>query len=157
MEKANKIKPYIVGFLSTITGWIGILAVPVIILVILNIVDYITGIMASIYKGDPLTSYRSFKGIAKKICQWLLVLVSALIDWLIIFSVEQLGFTAPFAFLIACAVAIWLSFNETISIIENMKAMEVKAPPFLKPLAKYVKNKVEEKAKIGGDINGSKD
>lgn len=79
---------------------------------------------------------------------WLLVAVGALFDWLIIYAGEAVGVAIPVAFLIACAVAVWLITNEFISILENMKDIGVPIPPFLQPLVKNVQKQVEEKTKI---------
>lgn len=147
----NKIKASITAFLATFVGWLGILAVPVLILVVFNIVDYITGLMAAAYRKESITSYKSFRGIAKKISQWLLVLVAALMDWLITFSLNTLGINVPFSFFIACAVALWLDFDELISIIENIKDIGTKIPPFLKPLAKHIKKKIEKEVSVEDD------
>ena len=151
MEKTNKVKVSFIAFFTTLTGWIGLLAVPVIILVVFNIIDYITGLAASKYREEPITSYKSFRGIAKKVCQWLLIVVAALVDWLIIFATETVGINSPFAFLFACLAAVWLIFNEIISILENMKDIGADIPPFLEPLAKNIKKQVEDKATIKGD------
>lgn len=151
MENTNKVKVSFIAFFTVMAGWIGILAVPVIILVVFNIIDYITGLAASRYRDERITSYKSFRGIAKKVCQWLLIVIAALIDWLLIFAGETIDINLPLIFLIACATAIWLLFNEIVSIIENMKDIGVDIPPFLEPLAKNIKKQVEDKAKLGDD------
>ena len=147
----NKIKTGFTTFFSVLAGWLGILAIPMLILVICNIIDYVTGLTAAKYRNEQVNSYKSFKGIAKKICMWLLVGVGAIIDWLIIYAGTTAGIVLPFTFLIACIVAIWLICNEIISILENMIDIGVKIPPFLKPLIKNIKKQVEDKAKIKGD------
>ena len=45
--KMDKVKAAFVAAFSMIYGWLGILAVPVLILAGLNFTDYITGILAS--------------------------------------------------------------------------------------------------------------
>lgn len=151
MENTNKAKAWLTAFLAVLTGWIGILAIPVLVLVLCNIIDYATGLAASKYRNQKINSYKSFRGIVKKICMWLLVAVGALFDWLIIYAGETVGVTIPVAFVIACAVAIWLICNEFISILENMKDIGAPIPPFLQPLVKNVQKQVEDKASIKGD------
>ena len=151
MENTNKIKTMVTVFFAAIAGWLGILAIPVLILVLCNLIDYITGLLASKYRDEYISSYKSFRGIAKKICMWLMVAIGALFDWLIIYAGETVGVTLPVAFLIACAVAIWLICNEIISILENMKDIGAPIPPFLKPLVKNIKKQVEKKATIKGE------
>jgi toxin secretion/phage lysis holin len=144
----NKIKTLFTAVLSVMAGWLGILAIPVFLLVLCNIADYVTGLVASKYRGQAISSYKGFRGIAKKICMWLLVGIGAIIDWLIIYAGEAAGVTLPFTFLIACIVAIWLICNEIISILENMVDIGVDLPPFLAPLVKNIKRQVEDKATI---------
>ena len=151
MENTNKAKAWLTAFLAVLTGWIGILAIPVLVLVLCNIIDYATGLAASKYRNQKINSYKSFRGIVKKICMWLLVAVGALFDWLIIFAGETVGVTIPVAFVIACAVAIWLICNEFISILENMKDIGAPIPPFLQPLVKNVQKQVEDKVAIKGE------
>lgn len=152
----NKIKTSITGLLSVIAGWLGILFVPMLILVICNVIDYGTGLAAGPKRGETINSYKSIKGIIKKVCMWLLVLVGALIDQLIVYAGKTAGITLPFTFLVACIVAIWLICNEIISILENMVDIGVDLPPFLAPLVKNIKKQVEDKAAIKdkGDIYG---
>ena len=147
----NKVKAIFIAFFTALAGRLGILAIPVLILVLCNLIDYVTGLVASKYRDQKINSYKSFRGIVKKICMWLLVAVGALFDWLIIYSGEAVGVAIPVAFLIACAVAIWLICNEFISILENMKDIGVPIPPFLRPLVNNVQKQVEHKATIKGD------
>lgn len=149
----NKVKAIFIAFFTALAGWLGILAIPVLILVLCNLIDYVTGLVASKYRDQKINSYKSFRGIVKKICMWLLVAVGALFDWLIIYAGETVGVSIPVAFLIACAVAIWLITNEFISILENMKDIGVPIPPFLQPLVNSVQKQVEDKAKLGDDVD----
>ena len=144
----NKIKSIVTGFFAALAGWLGILAIPMLILIICNVTDYITGLVASKYRNETINSYKSFRGIAKKVCMWLLVGVGAIIDWLLIYAGEAAGIILPFTFLIACIVAIWLICNEIISILENMVDIGVDLPPFLAPIVKNIKKQVEDKAAI---------
>lgn len=84
------------------------------------------------------------KGITKKISMWILVVVGAMIDSLLKYSADTLGFTMPFNFLIACVVAIWIICNEIISILENMVDIGIKLPGFLMPLVKSIKAYTEK-------------
>jgi toxin secretion/phage lysis holin len=144
----NKIKTGFTAFFAVLSGWLGILAIPVFIMVACNLIDYFTGLAAGPKRGQTINSYRSFKGIAKKICMWLLVAVGALIDQLLIYAGQTVGIKLPFDFLIACIVAIWIICNEIISILENMVDIGVDLPPFLAPLVKNIKKQVEDKAAI---------
>lgn len=147
----NRFKAVFTTIFSALTSFMGVLAIPVLIMVTCNVIDYITGLVASRCRNEPINSYKSFRGIAKKICMWLLVVVGALVDQLILYAGNTVGIKLPFTFLIACVVAIWIVCNEMISILENVKDIGVKLPPFLLPLVENVKKQVEDRAKLGGD------
>ena len=134
---------------------LGILAIPVLMLVGCNIIDYATGLMASKYRGQVLDSYKGFRGITKKICMWLLICVGAIVDWLLKYATDTIGITIPFTFLVACIVAIWLICNELLSILENIADIGVELPTFLTKAVKYVKRQAETKADFTTDEEDS--
>lgn len=149
MEKANYIKAIFTAVFAFVSSIFGVLAIPIILLVGCNLIDYATGLVASKYRKEDINSYKSIRGIMKKVCMWLLVVVGAIIDELIIYAGTNIGITVPFTFLIACVVAIWLICNEIISILENVKDIGIKLPGFMLPLVKHIKSQVEEKVNIG--------
>ena len=130
---------------SVLSSLLGILYIPVMLMVCCNVIDYATGLMAAKYrKENTISSYKSFKGIAKKVSMWLLVVVGAIVDELIKYAVQTVGITVPFTFLIACVVAVWIVCNELISILENIKDIGVNIPRFLLPLVKNIKSQTEQ-------------
>lgn len=148
----DRIKTVIVAIASVLMSALGVLAVPVLLLVTCNFIDYITGLIASKFRNQEIDSYKGIRGIAKKICMWLLVGVGVIVDQLLSYSADVAGITLPFTFLVACIVAIWLICNEIISILENINDIGVTLPPFLQPIVKNLKSQVEKKAAIE-DIN----
>ena len=135
----DKIKATIVGVFALINGILGTLAIPMYILVLLNTIDYITGMICAPYRNQALNSYRGFKGIAKKVCMWLLVVVGVIIDWLIIYGAENAGIVIDIEFLVASLVAVWLISNEIISILENLTDIGVPMPKFLMTIVEKIK------------------
>lgn len=145
----DKVKATVIAALSVLMSWLGILTIPVLLLVGCNIIDYITGLMAAKFREDGgISSYKSIRGIYKKIGMWMLVIVGAFVDVLIQYSVECAGIEIAVPFVVATVVAVWLVVNELISILENLKDSGVNIPPFLMPLMKYINRKVEDKAKL---------
>lgn len=144
----EKVKAAFIAIWGAVLGFLGVLAVPVFLLVGCNLIDYITAFIACKVNGQEFTSLKSLRGIAKKILMWLLVVVGAIVDRLLIYAAEVAQIRPPFKFLVACVVAIWLVCNELISILENIKAAGVKLPPFLEPLIKNIKKQTEDKTKI---------
>lgn len=142
----EKVKSFFVMVSSIFMSVLGVLAVPVLILVGCNVIDYVTGICAAKYRNQLIDSYKGLRGIAKKVCMWLLIVVGAIVDWLLIFATDAIGITMPFTFLVACIVAIWLICNELLSILENISDIGVPLPSFLKNIVKYIKKQAESKA-----------
>ena len=64
----DRIKAAFIAVVSTLFSWLGILAMPVIILVGLNVTDYFTGIVASKRRNEKVTSDKGLWGIVKKVC-----------------------------------------------------------------------------------------
>ena len=146
----DKVKVTVIAVVSALMSWLGILAVPVLLLVGCNIIDYATGLCAVKYRNDTISSYKSIRGIIKKICMWLLVVVGVFMDILIQYAVSTAGIDLAVPFVVATVVAVWLVVNEIISILENMIDIGVKMPPFLLPIVKHIKKQVEDKATFDG-------
>lgn len=141
----DKIKAIITAVGGAILSWLGALAVPVILLVVCNVLDYITGILAAGYRAEKICSYKGFRGIAKKVCMWLLVVVGAVMDTLIATAGDSVGITLPFTWAVAIVVAVWLTCNEIISVLENISDIGVPMPGFVRRLAQYVASQIEQK------------
>ena len=95
MEKSIKVA--IVGAFSALTAWLGVLAIPVYLLVACNIIDYFTGIMAALSRKEKISSDIGLRGIAKKIGQWLLVVIGWVVDMMIEYAGHAISpdFTIP--------------------------------------------------------------
>lgn len=143
--KENQFKILTTAIFASLSSILGVLTLPVIIMIGCNIIDYITGLMAAKYRNESVNSYKSIRGIMKKVCMWLLVVVGAIVDQLLIYATNTVGYELPFTFLVACIVAIWIICNEIISILENIQDMDVDIPTFLLPLVKNIKSQVEDK------------
>ena len=153
MEELNfieKIKIFGITIIGTLSSWLGILAIPFYILVLLNTIDYYTGIEAAPYRKEKISSDKGFRGITKKVCMWLLVVIGAIVDWLIMYATSILGINFNLKFLVASLVAAWLICNEIISILENMVDIGVDMPPFLQKFVSKIRDTIESE----GDKNG---
>lgn len=149
MDKAVKGKVIFTAISSSLSALLGALYVPVLLMILANIIDYITGLMAAKYRPDGgISSYKSMKGIAKKVCMWMLVVVGAIVDQLLLYATSTIGVPMPFKFLIACVVAIWIICNEIISILENMVDVGVNVPVFLLPIVKNIKCYAEKSVSV---------
>ncbi len=140
------VKAAVAGFSGALTSVFGILAVPILLMVSCNVIDYTTGLMAAKYRNESVNSYKGLRGITKKVCMWLLVVVGFIIDQLLAYTANVVGIPNPFTYLVACVVALWIICNEIISILENIVDIGVGMPAFLMPLVKNIKGQVESLA-----------
>lgn len=100
-------------------------------LLIVIVIDYLTGIASAIYNKN-LSSKIGLKGILKKFCYLLVVALSVVIDNLL----GQSG-------LIRSLVIYFFVANDGLSIIENMAEMNVKLPQKLIDSLEQIKKKGE--------------
>lgn len=131
------------GLLAALSVWREALTIPVILLVLSMLLDYTTGLLAASHRGNAITSYRSINGIAKKVCSLLLVAVGLILDCLVMYARESFGLPFPWSFILAAVIAVWLTVNEIVSILENVQDIGVHLPSWLLPWVKNLKGKVE--------------
>lgn len=144
VRNTDKSQAWVTIVVSAAMDFLGILAIPVFLMVGCNLIDYITGLIASKYRQEQLNSYKGIRGIIKKVCMWLLVLVGAVVDELIRYATQTMGFNIQMPFIVATLVAVWIVVNEIISILENLVDIGIDLPPFLMPIVKRIKKEVEE-------------
>lgn len=144
VKSTGKTQAWVTIAVSAVMDFLGILAIPVFLMIGCNLIDYITGLIASKYRDEQVSSYKGMRGIVKKVCMWLLVVVGAVIDELIQYTAQTMGVNFQIPFIVATLVAVWIVVNEVISILENMIDIGVTLPPFLMPIVKRIKKEVEE-------------
>ena len=117
VKHMDKTQAWLTIAISAVMDFLGILAIPVFLMVGCNLIDYITGLIASKYRNEQMNSYKGMRGIAKKVCMWLLVVVGAVVDELIKYATQTMGFNIQIPFIVATLVAVWIVVNEIISIL----------------------------------------
>ena len=117
--------------LTTFVYLIGGFDIAIQSLLIVIVIDYLTGIASAIYNKE-LSSKIGFKGIIKKFCYLLVVALSVVIDNLL----GQSG-------LIRSLVIYFFVANDGLSIIENMAEMGVKLPQKLIDALEQIEKKGE--------------
>ena len=100
-------------------------------LLIIILIDYITGVLSAIY-NKKLSSKIGLKGILKKFCYLLIVALAVVLDNLL--QLNSIIRNGTIYFLIA---------NEGISVIENVGNMGIKLPKKLTQYFKQLKNEEE--------------
>ncbi len=144
VKNVDKAQAWVTIAISAVLDFLGILAIPVFLMVGCNIIDYITGLIASKYRQEQINSYKGMRGIIKKVCMWLLVVVGSMVDVLIKYATQTMGFNIQVPFIVATLVAVWIVINEIISILENLIDIGIALPPFLMPIVKRIKKEVEK-------------
>lgn len=144
MEYLKEIKAVIILLCAALTARLGIMAIPIYVMVGSNVTDYITGIMVAPRRGQKIDSEVAFYGITKKVAMWLLVLVGWIMDILLKYAVNQMGIGFKMDFFIAAIVAVWISINEIISILENLNDMGAPVPKFMHKTMKHLKSEIED-------------
>lgn len=145
------------SILSILGAWIsnkfGLLLPALGLLIILMIVDYISGMLAAkkeAFENPNSSKYgwsskRSILGIYKKIGYMLTILVAISIDYLIFKFAKEIGLEIGANTVFGLLVSVWFIINELISILENVGRMGTELPEFLEKVLAELKNNLEEK------------
>lgn len=145
------------SILSVMGAWIsnklGLLFPALGLLMVLMIIDYISGMLAAKKEalenpGDSRygwSSKRSILGIYKKLGYMLTILVAVSIDYLIFKFTKEIGLEFGSNTIFGLLVTVWFIINELISILENVGRMGTELPDFLKKVLSELKNDLEDK------------
>lgn len=146
----NLVKSAVVAAVTAFFSFFGLLAVPLLLLVPCQMIDWFTGIAAAKIQGIKIESKVSFQGIVKKVCMYLLIFVGWVLDMIIAYLIANVNMTFVLPNIVASFVAVWLILNELISITENCEVIGVYVP-FLSPIMHMIKDKVEDTVNVEGD------
>lgn len=130
---------------------LGILYPLMCMLLIAMVIDYITGMLASKreamdHPGDPnygWSSKKGAKGIIKKIGYGCVITAAMILDYVIVMTAEQLGFSMPTTAMFGLLVVVWYLLNEMLSITENSGRMGADIPSWLCDYIAVLKNKID--------------
>ena len=129
-----------------LAAYLGIVAIPLAVLVVMMIADYISGITAA-YITKDLSSRKGLEGIVRKVGYMLLIGVAMTVDYLISHGLTAVNIKPGIQMWFALLVIAWLIINEMISILENLGVLGVPIPGFLQSLVKKLKITTERKGK----------
>lgn len=137
-----------------ISAKLGILGPILVILIIMMVLDYITGMLASKkealeYPDNPSygwSSKKGAKGIIKKVGYLCIIAVAMVVDYIILHVAGSMGVTVSTRALFALLVAVWYVLNELLSIIENAGRMGAQVPEWLSKYIAVLKEAVDHKA-----------
>lgn len=146
MSKENITQGIITLITASISAYFGIIVIPLIVLTLVMVIDYITG-MAAAYVNAELSSRKGIRGIFKKLGYYSLVCVGITLDYILSSGLAQIGINNGTNILFGLIVTVWLIINELISILENLSRLDVPIPKFLKSVVERLKNNVDDKIK----------
>lgn len=141
--------------IGALAAYFNVLLIPLIVLAIVMLIDYVTGMASAAYSGK-ISSRVGIMGILKKAGYFALVAVGMVADYLISSALVKIGIDLKITYCFGMIITIWLIINELISILENLGELNVPLPSFLVNIIKTLKSKVEEQAE-GKQIKVEKD
>lgn len=141
--KENIIKGALAVLLTGAAAYFRQLLAPVIVLLIVMIIDYVTG-MVQAWASSTLSSRVGIMGIIKKIGYLLAIAVAVVVDYLIASTAARAGANLTDWYAFGLLVTIWLILNECISILENLSEIGVPLPGFLIAIVKKLKKTTEK-------------
>lgn len=131
----------------------GLLFAAILLLTILMITDYISGMLAS--KKEALdhpnnkkygwNSKKSLLGIYKKASYIFIILAAVSTDYMIYKFSTEIGIEFEHKTMFALLVSIWLIINELISILENAGRMGARLPNFLQRVLTELQSSIDNK------------
>lgn len=151
------------AFFAAMAAWIsarlGILGPVLIILLIMMVLDYFTGMMASRQEalahpddsGYGWNSKKGAAGIIKKLGYVCVIAVGMVMDYIILQVAVQIGIEITMKAFFGLLVAVWYILNELLSIIENAGRMGAPVPEWLKKYIAVLKDTVEHKTDSEGE------
>lgn len=150
------------AFITAIGAWIsaklGILGPVLVVLTVMMVLDYISGMLAS--KEEALehpddanygwSSKKGAQGIIKKVGYLCIIAVAMVVDYIILHVATAMGITVSAKAFFALLVAVWYVLNELLSIIENAGRMGAQIPDWLCRYIAVLKEAIDHNTDITG-------
>jgi len=133
------------AILAAVAAYMKELVAPMMVLLIVMLLDYVSGISAAWVTGQ-LSSRIGIVGIVKKISYLLIVAVGMALDYLIGVIGGSFGIEMEHVFFVGLLVIVWLIINECISILENADEMKLPVPAFIGKILQKLKRHAESAA-----------
>lgn len=140
--KENILRGLISAMLAAFAVYMQALIVPLAVLIIFLVVDWLTGLAAAGIANE-ISSRVGIIGIIKKVCYLVVVVVGMGVDYIIGIAGAQLGYDLSKVFTVALVVIVWLILNEFISILENLDEIGVPLPSFLCKIVEKLKKQTD--------------
>ena len=141
--EAIGIQAVLTAAISSLVAYTGIIIVPFIVMIMMMIIDYITG-MTNAWLKKELSSKIGIHGIVKKVGCMALIAVAMSADYLISTGLTATAAPVEYNAYLGLLVTVWLTINEMISILENLKKLGVPLPAFLIKIIKRLKHSFDK-------------
>ena len=137
--------------IAYVSGKLGVLIPLMGLLVLMMVIDYISGMLAAKkeavnHPGDPnfgWSSAQGFNGIIKKFGILCVIVVSMVLDYIVATLAIQMHFNPPITTLFSLLVTSWFLLNEMLSVIENAGRMGADVPNWLAKYIAVLKDKID--------------
>lgn len=143
------------GFVALVSIVIGFIAnsisIPMIILLILMLLDYVLGITAAIKEEQKFNRSIALWGIVKKIGYAVVILFAILIDLLISQGIDTLNWDLPYKPVFTIVTTIYFCGLEFFSGCGHLITLGVPVPNFLVKFSNFLKEKSEDVMDQGSD------
>lgn len=144
--------------IAYVSGKLGVLIPLMGLLVLMMVIDYISGMLAAKKEAvnhpeDPNFGWSSaagLNGIIKKFGILCVIVVSMVLDYIVATLAIQMNFNPPITTLFSLLVTSWFLLNEMLSIIENAGRMGADVPEWLAKYIAVLKDKIDNE---GGTNN----
>lgn len=152
-SKFAKLRIIITGIGALLMGKMGAIPQSISILVLIMIVDQISGILAAKrealeHPGEKkygISSRRMVLGIFKKVGYILTILVATIVDVLMDTMMKYIGIESTIKTSFCLLITVWFILGEAISILENVGRMGVKLPEVFKKVLSELQNSIDDK------------
>jgi len=141
--KEDTVKIFLAAFGAAVWSYFQNIFVPLVILITVMVVDYISGVAAA-WVNHELSSKTGLVGIVKKLSYLALVVAGCSIDYLISVLGAQLTGAEISIKAVGLVVVCWLIINELISILENVAKQGGPVPPFLAGILVHLRETTEK-------------
>lgn len=142
------------GFLvlcSIVVGFIAnSISIPMIILLVLMVLDYILGITAAVKTEKKFDKGIALWGIVKKIGYAVVILFAILVDLLLSQGISELGWDLPYKPIFAIVTTIYLCGLEFFSGCRHLIVLGVPVPDFLIKFSNFLTTKAEDVMEVEG-------
>jgi toxin secretion/phage lysis holin len=135
----------ILALIGVVTSFIvGSISIPMIILLILIILDYILGILAAVKEDQRFDVSKAVWGAVKKVGYAIVILFGILVDMLLLQGINEIGWDITYKAIFAIAATVYLCGIEFFSGCRHLITLGVPVPKFLVKFAEFLQEKTEK-------------